>query len=70
MSSKIDSVHGSITKDISSEPEYITAECVRQKKMANAASMAAQQNNNFNHNNGKRFLKCPYLPIFLVGFNN
>ena len=55
MSSKIDPVHGNITKDISSEPEYITAECVRQKKMANAATIAAQQNSNINNNNGKSF---------------
>ena len=39
-------------KHIPSEPEYITAECVRQKKLANAASLASQHNIGFNSNNG------------------
>ena len=53
MTSKMqNSVRENAVKPISSEPEYITAECVRQKKMANAASLAAaQQINNFNINN-------------------
>ena len=51
------SAHETTAKPIPSEPEYITAECVRQKKMANAASLAAaQQINIYNNNNqGKYF---------------
>ena len=43
------------TKHIPSEPEYITAECVRQKKMAHAASLSSQQGNPMNSNNGKNY---------------
>jgi hypothetical protein len=60
MSSKMKhSVNENTANAIPSEPEYITAECVRQKKMANAASLAAAQKiNSFNINNnnhGKYF---------------
>ena len=54
MSSKTKPIHESKTKNIPSEPEYITAECVRQKKMANAASHAGQQNANLHSNNGNK----------------
>ena len=53
MTSKINSVIESKTKHIPSEPEYITAEFVRQKKLANAASHSSQQGNLANSNNGK-----------------
>ena len=53
MTSKINSVIENKTKHIPSEPEYITAEFVRQKKMANAASHSSQQGNLANNNNGK-----------------
>ena len=54
MSSKTKPIHENKTKNIPSEPEYITAECVRQKKMANAASHAGQQNDNLHSNNGNK----------------
>ena len=63
MSSKTKPIHENKTKNIPSEPEYITAECVRQKKMANAASHAGQQNANLHSNNGNK------LKIKLFGFN-
>ena len=60
MSSKLQQSVNEV-KPISSEPEYITAECVRQKKMANAASLAAaQQINNFNVNNNNHG-KCEII---------
>ena len=46
MSTTLQSANGQKTKYIPSEPEYITAECVRQKKLANATSNAAQLNGN------------------------
>ena len=54
MSSKTKPIDENKTKNIPSEPEYITAECVRQKKMANAASHAGQQNANLHSNNGNK----------------
>ena len=54
MSSKTKPIHENKIKNIPSEPEYITAECVRQKKMANAASHAGQQNDNLHSNNGNK----------------
>ena len=54
MSSKTKPIHENKAKNIPSEPEYITAECVRQKKMANAASHAGQQNSNLHSNNGNQ----------------
>ena len=53
MSSKISSINENKTKHIPSEPEYITAEFVRQKKMANAASNSLQHGNAAQNNNGK-----------------
>ena len=53
MTSKINSVIENKAKNIPSEPEYITAEFVRQKKMANAASHSSHQGNLTNTNNGK-----------------
>ena len=53
MTSKIDSVIENKAKNIPSEPEYITAEFVRQKKMANAASNSLQHGNAVQTNNGK-----------------
>ena len=55
MAYKTDPPQLSKTKDVLFEPQYITAECVRQKKMANAASVAAQQNSK------------PTLPTFKPG---
>ena len=46
MSTALQSGSAQKTKYIPSEPEYITAECVRQKKLANATSNAAQLNGN------------------------
>ena len=65
MSSKNKPIHENKTKNIPSEPEYITAECVRQKKMANAASHAGQQNDNLHSNNGNK-LKIKLFGSVLV----
>ena len=65
MSSKTKPIHENKTKNIPSEPEYITAECVRQKKMANAASHAGQQNDNLHSNNGNK-LKIKLFGSVLV----
>ena len=65
MSSKTKQIHENKTKNIPSEPEYITAECVRQKKMANAASHAGQQNDNLHSNNGNK-LKMKLFGSVLV----
>ena len=65
MSSKTKPIHENKTKNIPSEPEYITAECVRQKKMANAASHAGQQNANLHSNNGNK-LKIKLFGSVLV----
>ena len=65
MSSKTKLIHENKTKNIPSEPEYITAECVRQKKMANAASHAGQQNANLHSNNGN-ILKIKHFGSVLV----
>ena len=65
MSSKTKQIHENKTKNIPSEPEYITAECVRQKKMANAASHAGQQNDNLHSNNGNK-LKIKLFGSVLV----
>ena len=51
MSSKLNQMNENSTKHIPSEELYITAECVRQKKMANAASHSFQQANSANNNN-------------------
>ena len=65
MSSKTKPIDENKTKNIPSEPEYITAECVRQKKMANAASHAGQQNDNLHSNNGNK-LKIKHFGVVLV----
>ena len=68
MSSKTKPIHENKTKNIPSEPEYITAECVRQKKMANAASHAGQQNDNLHSNNGNN-LRLNFLGLSSFGYS-